>query len=136
RKRKAYGKQLLLDYLFFRRMISPILIQIFFWVGAVGSVSVGLYFFVDGFIPQERGLARIINRSFDDDRDIRRFDNDEPLKITKQPIRAEKTINLLESFGGFLLIIFGPFFTRILCENMIVLFQINETLTDIRNQGL
>ncbi|MDW8197965.1 MAG: DUF4339 domain-containing protein, partial [Gemmataceae bacterium] len=33
RKRKAYGKQLLLDYLFFRRMISPILIQIFFWVG-------------------------------------------------------------------------------------------------------
>jgi hypothetical protein len=35
--------------------------------------------------------------------------------------------------GGILMLLLGPFFVRIWCELMIVLFQINDTLTDIRN---
>jgi len=35
--------------------------------------------------------------------------------------------------GGLLLIIFGPLFWRIYCEILIVIFRMNETLTEIKN---
>lgn len=134
--KKSRGKQLVLDYLFFRRMISPILIQIFFWLGTALCLLVGLYAFIDGLIPQERERALQIRNAFNEDRNLRGFDDDDRVKIKMQPVRVEKTLNLLQSLSGLLLMIFGPFFVRIFCENLILLFQINETLTDIRNQRL
>jgi hypothetical protein len=38
-----------------------------------------------------------------------------------------------EKAGGLLLIILGPLVVRIYCELLIVIFRINETLTEIRN---
>ena len=35
--------------------------------------------------------------------------------------------------GGFLFILLGPFAVRLVCEYLIVIFVINETLTDIKN---
>ncbi len=36
-------------------------------------------------------------------------------------------------FTGIMLIILGPLFVRIFCEMLIVVFKINDTLTDIKN---
>lgn len=74
------------DLLAFRRMITPKIIKIIFWIGVVLSV---IY-----------GLATLIGDG-----------------------------NLL----GLLMIIIGPFVVRIVCELFILPFQINETLTDIKN---
>jgi hypothetical protein len=84
------------DFLTFRRMITPILIQIFFWLGFLGCIAVGIVMIsgADSYRGQELMLP-----------------------------------------AGILVIIFGPWVIRIICEIMIVIFRINETLTDIRNQG-
>ena len=74
------------DFLAFRRMLSPIIVQIAFWVGAITAVSLGIY-------------------------DI----------ITDQVI------------NGIILIILGPIVVRLACEWVILIFRINETLTEIKN---
>ncbi len=74
------------DFLAFRRMITPVIIQVLFWMGVVASVVAG--------------VASIANR---------------------QPVL------------GLLLIIVGPLVVRVYAELLILLFRINETLTDIKN---
>lgn len=71
------------DFLTFRRMITPVVIQVLFWLGVIVTVILS--------IAQSR----------------------------EQPIMI-------------LGVIIGPFIVRIYCEILIVLFRINETLTDIR----
>jgi hypothetical protein len=84
------------DFLTFRRMVTPILIQVFFWLGLLGCIVVGIVTIseADSYRGQELMLS-----------------------------------------AGILVIILGPWVIRIICEIMIVIFRINETLTDIRNQG-
>ncbi len=77
------------DFLKFKKMITPIIIQVLFWVGVVISVVVGLGMMVAG----ERGDAA----------------------------------------SGLLVIFLGPVGVRIYCELLIVVFSINDTLTDIKN---
>jgi hypothetical protein len=36
------------DFLTFRKMITPLIIQILFWIGVVGSILVGLVMMVSG----------------------------------------------------------------------------------------
>jgi len=36
--------------------------------------------------------------------------------------------------GGLVMMVMGPLAVRLWCEVMIVVFRINETLTDIRNE--
>ena len=36
------------DFLAFRRMITPIIIQIVFWIGVIGMVVLGIWAIVDG----------------------------------------------------------------------------------------
>ena len=38
-----------------------------------------------------------------------------------------------QAFLGLVWIVFGPLVARIYCEILIVVFRMNETLTDIRN---
>jgi len=83
------------DFLKFRKMITPIIIQILFWVGAVGSVLTGLIAMGTSF-GRYGGGAGVF-------------------------------------FGGLLIIILGPVVTRIYCELLILLFRMNETLTEIKN---
>ncbi|HVM79519.1 MAG TPA: DUF4282 domain-containing protein [Stellaceae bacterium] len=77
------------DYLKFDRMITPIIIQIIFWVLVVICVIAGLIQMFGG----ESGVQRL---------------------------------------GGLLIFIIGPILVRIYCEIMIVMFQINDKLHDIR----
>ncbi|MCH8309554.1 MAG: DUF4282 domain-containing protein [Chloroflexi bacterium] len=77
------------DFLTFRRMITPTLIQIAFWLAIVATVIFGL-----------AGLA------FGDG---------------------------LGKLGGLAILIFGPLYARVIAELFILVFRMNETLTDIKN---
>ena len=78
-------------FLTFRRMITPVLIQIVYWILTVIAVIGGLVLLVSG-------------------------DGD-------------------ERWGGLALLILGPIAVRLYAEIFMVIFRINETLTDIRDRG-
>lgn len=84
------------DFISFRRMVTPVIIQVFFWVGAVGSVVAGLTLIFGG------GTAEM---------------------------------SQAEAIGaGLLTLVVGPLAIRLYAELLIVVFRINETLTDISEQ--
>ncbi|MGO4881598.1 MAG: DUF4282 domain-containing protein [Bryobacteraceae bacterium] len=83
------------DFLSFRKMITPVIIEIVFWIGVVACVLMGL-----GVIFQS------MNAPFGGGAGV---------------------------FSGLLILVLGPLGVRIYCELLIVLFRMNETLTDIRN---
>ena len=75
------------DFLAFRKMITPLVIQILFWLGVVVTVIMGLITLVTA-----DGFAKL---------------------------------------RGLVMIVVGPLAVRIYCEILIVLFRMNESLTDI-----
>lgn len=84
------------DFIDFRRMVTPVIIQVFFWIGVVGSVVAGLTLIFGG------GTAEM---------------------------------SQAEAIGaGLLTLVFGPLAIRLYAELLIVVFRINETLTDISEQ--
>lgn len=91
-----------LDYLFFRRMITPLIIQFLFWSATIFLVCAGIYQIFDGLIPQNRTYS------------------------------GEKKSELRGVVAGFLTMTMGPVLLRIYCELLILFFRMNETLTDIR----
>jgi hypothetical protein len=72
------------EYLSFKKLISPLLIQVVFWIAVLFN-TVEALFYAEGF------------------------------------------------FSGVFRLVFGPIVIRILCEALIVVFQINNTLTEIRD---
>lgn len=80
-----------IQFLTFRRMLAPILIQIVYWVATFGVVISGLVLLITG-----EGDAK---------------------------------------WGGLALLVLGPIGVRLYAEIFIVIFRVNETLTDIRDQG-
>jgi len=81
------------DFLTFRKMLTPIIIQIIFWIGVVLCVVGGIIGIVYGAVENE-------------------------------------SVVLLYSL---LVVVLGPLAVRIYCEMLIVMFRINDTLTDIHN---
>ncbi len=81
------------DFLSFRTMITPIIIQIVFWIGVALCFIFGLALLVVGSTYYGGG----------------------------GPV------------WGLLVILFGPVLVRIYCEVFIILFRINETLTEIKH---
>lgn len=76
------------DFLNFKKMITPLVIKILFWVGAVSCIITGL-----GMIFYKRIGA------------------------------------------GLAVLFLGPIGVRIYCELFILLFNINDTLTDLKNNA-
>ena len=72
------------EYLSFKKLITPTLIQVLFWIAIIGN-TIRALFFSQGF------------------------------------------------FEGLVVLIVGPFLIRIFCEGLIVIFEINNTLTEIRD---
>lgn len=83
------------DFLKFKKMITPVIIQILFWIGVAVCVIMGLVAMVGG---------------------------------ANSPYGGGQVV-----LGGLLLIFLGPLAVRIYCELLIVIFSINDTLTDIKN---
>jgi hypothetical protein len=84
------------EFLKFRKMLTPLIIQIIFWIGVALCVIFGLIMIVAGAGSQFGGGAQVLM--------------------------------------GLLTIILGPVIVRIYCELLIVIFRINDTLTDIKRQ--
>jgi hypothetical protein len=82
------------DFLAFRRMITPIIIQIVFWIGVVACVVGGFVVMFVIELPGPKGQ---------------------------------------QFFSGLALLLLGPLVVRVYCEILIVIFRMNESLTDIRN---
>ncbi len=91
------------DYLTFRKMILPILIQILFWLGVVGCVVFGVITMIGGLIAMTEGSGGALMAGL---------------------------VTVLSGLGTILL---GPFIVRIYAELLIIFFRINDTLTDIKN---
>ncbi len=88
----------------FERMITPVIIKILFWIGLIASAVGGIAVFIGGLTPAFAG---------------RRF----PAAIFSV---------FLGLLGGILTFALGALITRIYCELLIIVFRINETLTDIK----
>ncbi len=80
------------DFLRFRIMITPTIIQVLFWVGAVAAVAFGINYIVSGA----------------------RMTGGDTLMIQ-----------------GVLWIILGPIVVRVLCELLLVVFSINNSLVEM-----
>jgi len=79
------------NFLKFKKMVTPIIIQIMFWFGLVYVLWTGV---------------ATVNKSIAFDASPR---------------------------TGILIIILGPLFLRIYCEVLIVIFKINDTLTETQD---
>ena len=82
-------------FLKFRTMVTPVIIQILFWLGVAAAVLFGLVTMGTSFGRFGGGAGQF--------------------------------------FGGLLIIVIGPVIVRIYCELLILLFRMNETLTEIKN---
>jgi len=75
------------EFLTFRKMITPVIIQVLFWIGVVACVIAA--------------IANILKGGG-------------------------------EAFLGLLMLFLGPIAVRIYCEILIILFRINDNLTEIK----
>jgi hypothetical protein len=87
----------MVEFLTFKRMVTPILIQIVFWLAVVGIMIAGIVTAVGGLLQMGRaptaGLGMVVT--------------------------------------GIAIFLFGPLVARIYAEILMVIFRINETLTDL-----
>jgi hypothetical protein len=83
------------DFLKFKKMITPVIIQIVFWIGVAMCLIYGLVLVAVGVSGHGQGGLVLV---------------------------------------GLLAMLLGPLAVRIYCELLIVLFSINDTLTDIKNK--
>jgi hypothetical protein len=104
-------KASLADFLSFRRMVTPVIIKVLFWFGVCWSVFNGLAMGLGGIIL---GVIR--------------------LAIGGDQRGTWWEMLILGPIVGALTLVFGILFSRIGAELLILAFQVNETLTDIRNE--
>lgn len=83
------------DFLRFKKMLTPVFIQILFWIGLAVTTVFGLVMIIQGATSHYGGGSTVI--------------------------------------FGLVWLILGPIIVRVNCEILIVIFSINDTLTDIRN---
>ena len=83
------------DFLNFKKMITPLIIKILFWVGVVLCVLSGIATIIGGANASYGGGKMVLM--------------------------------------GLLTIVLGPVIVRIYCELLIVIFSVNDTLTEIRD---
>ena len=83
------------DFLNFKKMITPLIIKILFWVGVALAVLSGIASIIGGANDSYGGGKMVLM--------------------------------------GLLTIVLGPLIVRIYCELLIVIFSVNDTLTEIRD---
>ncbi len=83
------------DFFNFKKMITPVIIKVLFWLGTLGCIIAGIFQIVMAYTGQ-LGFGVVLT--------------------------------------GIGYIVLGPIVVRICCELLIILFSINDTLTDIQKQ--
>jgi len=112
------------DFITFRLMITPFLIQIVFWIGTLLSLGVGGRLMVASF---EAGSSS----SKDSDRDLDRIGSggDKAKKTTSSNFSA------LMFAQGALIALLGPLILRIACELDIILFKMHDELKEMNDRA-
>ncbi|HNQ77573.1 MAG TPA: DUF4282 domain-containing protein [Acidobacteriota bacterium] len=93
------------DFLSFRKMITPIVIQVIFWLGVVGCLITGLISMFGGAFVLIKGDG----------------------------FGGGRFAGLFPIIIGILWMVVGPIIVRIYCEILILFFRMNDTLTEIKN---
>jgi len=83
------------DFIKFKKMITPVIIQIIFILGTIILIVVGINMINEGSNMRRGGESVVLT--------------------------------------GWMFILLGPILLRIYCEVLIVVFSINDTLTDVKN---
>jgi hypothetical protein len=91
----------LADFLLFRTMITPILVQLIFWIGTILCILTGGYLLISAIV--------------------------EMVSTDKGPVGPF----FLQALRGLGLIVFGPLLVRIGCELNILAFRIYDALKEI-----
>ena len=107
-----------LDLISFRRMVTPLIIQIIFWIGVVVVLIYGFSTIGEGVNGGPAGRAMSLMQS---------TFGTPPADASSGP-HADAG----EIFMGLLIVLLGPVAWRIYCELMIVIFSIHKELVDIR----
>lgn len=105
----------LVDFLRFRVMLTPFLIEIFFWVGIVISLVIGFRLIVTSF------NSTTVEYTYSD----LRPDSTGPM--LKKSTR-ESSFSIVQFTYGVLVLVFGPLFIRLICEEAIIFFKIHSEL--------
>jgi len=84
------------DFLNFRKMITPTIIKVLFWIGVAACVIGALVMMVGSFGRYGGGAGQFL--------------------------------------GGLLFLVLGPIGVRIYCELLILLFRMNDTLIEIKDE--
>lgn len=132
------------DYLSFKKMITPILIRVAFWLGVIGSVGAGVLIIVDEInaeqrrptaFPRVNEPSSVIPPGGEADAQAHRLTQikNERRRIAWNRQYSKKGYDLFILCQGILLIGLGPIGVRLVCEMLIVMFSFNDTLTEIRN---
>jgi hypothetical protein len=109
RQRSSVQGNWLLDFIVFRRMITPIFIQIIFWLG----VLLLLYWGVSLMWDSLGGTKEI--------------------ELMGQKTTVQTKFSFKQLLLGLAVFCFGPIYWRVVCETTIIFFRMNESLTDIRH---
>lgn len=103
------------DFLTFRLMLTPILIQIFFWLGSALSVFQGV---------------RMIAASFDSQPALNLPISDDFRSREGKAARPKDAFSPTMCAMGIGVALFGPLFLRLVCEEAIIFFKIHEELKE------
>ena len=134
-RRPIKSSSKLADYLLFRRMITPIAIQVIFWIFVAGFLVEGFQVVASQF-SSDRKRERALERAWGEPSESRPSRRHEQ-PSTARPRRTERrmvvdTRRLVALGRAFLLYcVVLPLALRIACEGVIVVFQIHKSVCQI-----
>ena len=106
-----------LDFISFRRMVTPLIIQIIFWIGVAVVVIYGFSTVIEGVNGGAAGRA---------------MSQMQGLGSPFAPPPGTSHADAGEIFAGLLMIFLGPVCWRVYCELLIVIFRIHSELVGLR----
>jgi hypothetical protein len=111
------------DFLTFRLMITPLMIQIVFWLGVLVCFGLGGYTIARSFVAPVRSNYDSRDDQYTSDRTALDENGDRKMK-TSPTTQFSETLFAL----GAAILVLGPFLLRLFCELLIVIFKIHEEL--------
>ena len=118
------------DFFEFRKMITPFIVQISFWIGIVTTEIVGICVIVSGVVTLSQPAASVTIGGMPGQISFIRPQPPGPFGS----LLGEGS-GWLAIGGGLLYMVLGPILVRVYCELLILAFRIYDTLVEIRDQG-
>ncbi|VTR92709.1 Hypothetical membrane protein OS=Gracilibacillus boraciitolerans JCM 21714 GN=JCM21714_4748 PE=4 SV=1: DUF4282 [Gemmata massiliana] len=119
RRRRRLSTNPIIDFVTFRLMITPILIQIVFWFGTLSCIVSGLKVITESFQSSDSYTTPF------DDRSLRAPGGIDRPKMKEEP---KRTFSFQTFALGVVIIFVGPLIVRLYCEIFIIIFKIHDEL--------